>query len=135
MPYNSCKAKGWCNTLNLIYLVCNELPQTASIDQFPTGYNVHQLSLYFAVVICVYIILLYRFYIKWLFTKLFSFHFQRIAIYTCIGTLMVTKLMMTETSKTINFWARFFYKMLLLQLAMLFIGVIFSIGKFVSGRW
>ena len=58
--------------------------QNRTIYQIPTGYNIPSntsfsivIITYFTFILCVYIIALYLFYIKrWLFTNLFSFHFQ-----------------------------------------------------------
>ena len=38
--------------------------------------------------------------------------------------------MVTETSKAINFWGRFVYNLVIYWIAILFIGITFSIGKF-----
>ena len=62
--------------------------QNRTLYQIPIGYHNYQIAIasstsiiivrivYFTIAVCVYIMVLYLFYIKWLFTNLFSFHFQ-----------------------------------------------------------
>ena len=81
--------------------------------------------IYFTVVLCVYIIVLDLFYLRQLFTNMFSFHFQqRIAIlmYMCTHN---SQTMVKETNKTINFWDYFVYNMILHWLVIPFISLIF----------
>ena len=42
--------------------------------------------------------------------------------------------MVTETSKTMNFWGHFIYNMVIYWIAILFIGIAFSIDKFFWGE-
>ena len=44
------------------------------------------------------------------------------------------QMMVTETSKTINFWGRFVYNMVIYWIAILFIGITFFYGQ-VFLRW
>ena len=78
----------------------------------------HFKTIYLTVVLCVYITVLYLFYIKRWFTNLFSFHFLRMRMCTHDNQTMVT-----EISKTINFWYCFVYNMVVYRMAILFIGI------------
>ena len=69
-----------------IYFARNQLSKPALFYQIPTGYNapiidspksaVQVRKIYFTVVLSVYIIVLYHFYMKQLFTNRLSFHFK-----------------------------------------------------------
>ena len=125
MIYNSHEANGWCNNHNHKYFVGNQLSKTIPFSGSPQAI-IYQLSnhhstqyityrcqkIYFTVVICVYLIVSYLFCIKWLFSNLFSFHFQSIVI--CMHMCTHDHLMMvTETSKTTKIFTHFFDNMFL----------------------
>ena len=79
----------------------------------------------FTVVLCVHVTVLYLFYIKRWFTNLFHSTFkQRIAICMRMRT-HGHQTMVTETRKTINFWGRFVYNMVIYWITILFIGITF----------
>ena len=72
-----------------MYFVGNQLSKTASFIRSPQAiYTNYQIAIasrtsttvvriiYFTIVLCVYVLVLYLFYIKQLFTNLSSFHFQ-----------------------------------------------------------
>ena len=90
--------------------------------------------MYSTVVFCVYVIVLYLFYIKWLFTNLFCSSFkQRIAISMHIPT-HGRHMMASGTSKTTNFKGLCFYSMFLNWIATLFISMTFFYWQ-VFFRW
>ena len=82
--------------------------------------------IYFTVVLCVHVSVLYLFYIKRCGSQT-CFHStfkQRIAICMCMHT-RGHQTMVTETSKKINFWGCFVYNIVIYWIAILFIGVTF----------
>ena len=87
--YNSRKANRWCNNHSFKYFVGNQLSKTTPFTRVPQAimynyqiYIAHSTpiivvrKIYFTVVVCVYLIVLYLFCIKQLFSNLSSFHFQ-----------------------------------------------------------
>ena len=93
-------------------------------------------KIYFNAVICVYLVVLYLFCIKQSLSNLFSFHFQTKHSNTHAPTHSWSSnnaYMVTETSKTINFWACFFYNMFLYWIAIPFISIMFLCWQVFSG--
>ena len=135
MTYNFRKTTWWYNNYNLKYFVGNLLSNhllflSAITHQLLTAIASNT-SIIFArkthitAALCVYIVILYLFYIKWLFTNTFCSTFKqrimiRMRMWTC-GTLKTVAV----TSKTTNFQARFFYSAFLYWLTSLLIVITF----------
>ena len=62
-------------------------------------------KIYFTVILCIYIIVIYFYCTKWLFTNLFLFHFQTGLWYACICTFILVKrqLLIDMAFCTVNF--------------------------------
>ena len=89
MMYYSCKGNGGCNNHSHKYFIGNQLSKTTPFIGSPQAI-IYQLSnrhstqyinyrckkIYFTVVICIYLIVLYLFCIKRSFSNLSLFHFQ-----------------------------------------------------------
>ena len=118
--HNSNKRNGWCNNHKQKYFAGSQLSKTSPFIGSPQGI-IYRLSnhhsstsiaviriIYFTV-LCVYVLVLYLLDLKWLFTNLFHSTFeQRIVIHMHMSTCS-HQIMVTETSKTTNFKACFFF--------------------------
>ena len=107
MVYNSHKTNGRCNNHNYKYFTGNHLSKLRHIpDPHRLSYTNYRITLvsstyinyccnYFTAVLCAYIIVLYLFRIKQLFTNLFSWSGCSLSNkgyrYTCICALVVAK--------------------------------------------
>ena len=149
MTCNFHKANRWCNNHCHKYFAGNQLSKTVPFIGSPQAI-IYQLSnrhstqyiiivvskICYTVVICVYLIVPYLFCIKQSLSNLSSFHFQTKHSDTHASTHSWSSnnaYMVTETSKTINFWACFFYNMFLYWIAIPFISIMFLCWQVFSG--
>ena len=120
--------------------------KNCTIHWISTGYNIstyYQIAkahfksvtivgkIYFTVVICIYLIVLYAFCVKWSFSNLSLFHFQTkdsdTYLYAC-------QTVVTETSKKPPFGpVSFITCFYIYWITIPFIGITFSAGKLSSG--
>ena len=127
MTYNSHKVNRWCKNHNHKYFVGNQLSKSEPFIRLPqaliANYQIPIASstsitvvriIYFTVVLCVYVVVLYFFWLKGLFTNLVSFHFQTQNRDMHVYVHAWSPNNSDRTSKTIHFWACFFYNIFIL---------------------
>ena len=132
MTYNSCKSNGWCNNHSHKYFAGNQLSKPHhSSDPHRLWYIKYQIAIAqstpitpIIVFYCCYLCLLNSRLYLFSITCLCSAFKQSIMICMCMCT-HGHQMMVTETNKTTNFYASFFYNMFLYWKVIPLIGITF----------
>ena len=76
--YPACQFKVWPHeTVHISYCFCISYSQCINYQlDITISTSVIMRKIYFTIILCIYIIVLYFYCTKWLFTNLFLFHFQ-----------------------------------------------------------